>query len=86
MTSDIAGVPTVVQQGPHFANPGAPVYVVTGGAGEPLWHCLPGPGCPDSPVVELFTMTILKVNHQTEVTIEDNVLRIQPINLKRRPH
>jgi hypothetical protein len=79
VTSNAAGVPTVVQTGPHFVNPGAPVYVTTGGGGEPLWECLPGSFMCFEAALEGFTMTMLPKRHVTQITVDGNVLRIQPI-------
>jgi hypothetical protein len=60
----------VVQQGPFFTNPGAPVYVITGGGGENLWQ----PEGTNQP----FTMVRLRVHHVTRITVTDTILTIQP--------
>jgi hypothetical protein len=65
--------------GPHFLNPGAPVYVTTGGAGENLWECLPGAGCIE-PGLANFTFAMRRQAHVTRFTIDDNRITIQPLN------
>jgi hypothetical protein len=60
----------VVQQGPFFTNPGAPVYVITGGGGENLWQ----PQETNQP----FTMVRLRTHHVTRITVGESVLTIQP--------
>lgn len=71
-----AGVVVVTQgapQAPHFLDPGAPVYVVTGGGGENLWQNVPSPQ-------DGFTMVLAKQHHVTRITVNENVLTIQPFN------
>jgi hypothetical protein len=70
----------VVQQGPHFTDPGAPVYVVTGGGGERLWECLPGEaGCREGQL-EAFTMAMFRSHHFVELKISGDTLSIQPFD------
>ncbi|MBI4604653.1 MAG: metallophosphoesterase, partial [Planctomycetes bacterium] len=66
------GAVEVVQQGPFFTDPGAPVYLITGGGGENLYQSVG--------TIQSFTMVRLRQHHVTRITVDADVLTIQPFN------